>query len=93
MNLKPWNRRLLVQLLKQEEEESGPQILLPEDYKPKTENDYHVQALVLACASDATEELQNKKIILQSNGVEEFTVNNETHYLVLENYVVCVLEE
>jgi hypothetical protein len=48
---------------------------------------------VLACAKDATQALQNKRVILQSNGLEEFKVNDKMHYLVLENYVVCVLEE
>ena len=93
MDLKPWNRRLLIEMFKPDEAEETPQILVPEGYKPKSEEDRHVQAKVLACASDATQSLQDKKVILQSNGVEEFKVNDKIYYLVLENYVVCVLEE
>jgi co-chaperonin GroES (HSP10) len=92
MSLKPWNRRLLVELIKEEVSEQHPQILLPENYKPK-EDDPHVLARVVACASDATQSLQDQKVVLQSNGVETFKVNDKTNYLVLENYVVCVLEE
>ena len=93
MSLKPWNRRLWVEVTKQANEEEKPQILLPEDYKPKSEQDYHTQATVLACAEDANQLLQDKKIIVQTNGLEEVTVNDKTHYLVVENYIVCVLEE
>jgi co-chaperonin GroES (HSP10) len=92
MNLKPWNRRLLVEMIETDDEQTSS-ILVPEDYKPKHECDYHVPARVLACASDATQSLTGKRVILQSNGIEEFKVNDEMHYLVLENYVVCVLEE
>lgn len=93
MNLKPWNRRLLVEMFKLDEAGETPQILVPEDYRPKSEEDYHVQAKVLACATDATQSLLGKEVILQSNGVEEFKVNDKIYYLVLENYVVCVLLE
>ena len=92
MKVKPWNRRLLVEMVEVAEEQASA-ILLPEDYKPNHEYDYHIPARVLAGASDATLSLVGKQVILQSSGIEEFKVNGEMHYLVLENYIVCVLEE
>jgi hypothetical protein len=78
-----------------EEQEETSQILLPEDYKPKHKEEYHVTVRVLDVATDAHNlfSLQNKKIVVQSNGIEEITVNDKIHYLVLENYIVCVVED
>jgi co-chaperonin GroES (HSP10) len=88
--IKPWNRRLLVELLTKEEEDNST-ILVPDNYKPML--DRHVTARVLATSTDGTAELLNSKIAVESNGVEEIIIAGAPHYLVLENYVVCVLED
>jgi len=95
MIIKPWNRRLLVALIREEEQKEASQILLPEDYKPKHKEEHYVTVQVLDVSVDAHNlfALQNKKVVVQSNGLEEIKVNDEIHYLVLENYIVCVVED
>ena len=88
--IKPWNRRLLVEVLIKEEDDSTT-ILVPENYKPIL--DRHVTAKVLATSEGGSAELLNSKIVVESSGVEEIIIAGVSHYLVLENYVVCVLED
>ena len=89
MNIQPWNRRLLIELPR-EEEQSDSSILLPEDYKPSP-ND-HLIGKVLATASDATKELVGKKVVIPPISIEEIQIDDVTHYLILENYIVAVLD-
>lgn len=90
MKILPWNRRLLI--LPKQKEEEPTSILVPEDYKP-TRND-HVVARVLAAADDIeNQNLVSRTVVVQPNGIEEFVdASGQTHYLVVENYIVCVLE-
>lgn len=91
--LKPWNRRVLLDIIPSEpadHDSSG--ILVPDDYKPKR-ND-HILARVIAVASDANQELSGKLVVIQPNGIEEFEdYSGELHSVTLENYVVAVMED
>ena len=91
--LKPWNRRVLLDVIPNEadyHESSG--ILVPDDYKPKR-ND-HVVARVLSVASDANQTLSGKRVVVQPNGLEEFLdTNGNMHVVTLENYIVAVMED
>ena len=89
MNIQPWNRRLLIELPR-EEEQNDSSILLPEDYKPNT-ND-HLIGKVLATASDAAKELVGKKVVIPPISIEEIQIDDVTYYLILENYIVAVLD-
>lgn len=91
--LKPWNRRVLLDIIPNEpDDHSASGILVPDDYKPKR-ND-HVLARVLATAEDASQLLTGKRVIVQPNGLEEFLdADGEAHTVALENYIVAVMED
>ena len=91
--LKPWNRRVLLDVIPCEPDDSDTStILVPDDYKPRR-ND-HVLARVLAAAGDASQFLIGRKVVVQPNGLEEFLDNSgEMHVVALENYIVAVLED
>lgn len=92
-NLKPWNRRVLLDVIPNEPDDSTSSgILVPEDYKPKR-ND-HVLARVIGVAGDASQFLDGRRVVVQPNGLEEFLdTNGEQHVVALENYIVAVLED
>ena len=90
--LKPWNRRVLLDILPNDTEEHATStgILVPDDYKPKI-NDY-VLARVISVAEDANQLLSGQKVVVQPNGLEDFLdTEGETHTVALENYIVAVL--
>ncbi len=91
--LKPWNRRVLLDIIPNEvDDHASTGILVPEDYKPKR-ND-HVLARVLSVAEDANPSLDGRRVVVQPNGLEEFLdTEGETHTVALENYIVAVLED
>ena len=82
MNFKPCNRYILIQT--EEEQQSKSAVLLPEDYKPKQEG--FVTAKVLATSEEASE-FANKAM------TEKVKVSGETLTLILQNYVMGVLED
>ena len=92
MEVKPWNRRLLIELVKDKIKEEGysSQILVPDEFKIKTNDP--VLARVKGVADDASETLNDKLILVEPNGVEEVKVEGRKYYLVLENYVICTLQ-
>tara|TARA_Y100000310_G_C20282105_1_gene623098 strand:- start:301 stop:597 length:297 start_codon:yes stop_codon:yes gene_type:complete len=94
MNFQPVNRYLLVKLVDPEKKES--QVLLPEDYKPSKEQFKLCE--VLKIANDCTREmrpsvLEGCYIVANASMIEEIKVFNETFHLVLENYVMGVVDD
>ena len=91
--LKPWNRRVLLDIIPNDaDDQQSSGILVPDDYKPKR-ND-HILARVLSVAADASQTLSGKRVVVQPNGLEEFLdTEGETHTVALENYIVAVLED
>tara|TARA_Y100001973_G_scaffold106772_1_gene187424 strand:- start:7163 stop:7447 length:285 start_codon:yes stop_codon:yes gene_type:complete len=91
--LKPWNRRVLLDVIPSEPDDSDTStILVPDDYKPRR-ND-HVLARVLSVSSDANQYLDGRKVIVQPNGLEEFVdTDGNLHVVALENYIVAVMED
>ena len=65
--------------------------MVPEDYNPKV-NEFLI-ARVDALSEGISEFLLGKRVVLTPNGLEEVSIGGKTYYLVLENYVVCVVEE
>lgn len=88
MNFKPCNRYILIQT--EEEQEKKSAVLLPEDYKPKQEG--FVKAKVLATSEEA-KEFSGKTIVINKSMTEKVKVSGETLTLILQNYVMGVLEE
>ena len=93
MKVKPWNRRLLIERVeakKEEKDNFSSQILVPDEFKIKTNDP--VLARVKGVADDASEALNDKLVLVEPNGIEEVKVEGRKYYLVLENYVICTLQ-
>ena len=88
--LRPVNRHILVNYSPpQENPESG--ILLPDDYKPPTED--YVVVGVLAVSEDVSIRCNtDDQIVIDKKMLEEISVNHSIYYLILENYVIGVIE-
>ena len=87
--LRPVNRHILVDYSPpQENADSG--ILLPEDYKPPTE-DYVV--VDVAISDDVSIRCNtDDQIVIDKKMLQEITVGHSNYYLILENYVIGVIE-
>ena len=93
--LKPVNRHLLiVPHVKKSETSTG--VILPEDYKP--EQDQYIEASVIDIATDCDKQfrhlrygnLDNNRIVVDKSMIQEITLKDKTHFMILENYVVGV---
>ena len=88
--LRPVNRHILVDYSPpQESADSG--VLLPDDYKPPTED--YVVVNVLAVSEDVSIRCNtDDQIVIDKKMLEEISVNHSIYYLILENYVIGVIE-
>ena len=88
--LRPVNRHILVTYSPpQERADSG--ILLPDDYKPPTED--YVVVDVLAVSEDVSIRCNtDDQIVIDKKMLQEISVNHSIYYLILENYVIGVIE-
>ena len=88
--LRPVNRHILVDYSPpQEKTETG--ILLPDDYKAPEQN--HIAVSVLGVADDVSCRCEKgDKIIIDKKMLDELSVEHSTYYLILENYVLGVIE-
>ena len=84
MSLKPHNRHLLVQLIEVEEEDSS--ILLPENYSVVPA---HCAVVLVDSAEDCTLQASaGAKLLVSASMLEKISVDNNTYYLILENYIL-----
>ena len=84
--MKPFNRHILVKLIIKEEQKKESLIVLPTDYK-KPESP-HQLAEVLELSEDCSIDLSvGDKIVFEKRMLNKIQIHDETHYLVLENYV------
>ena len=88
--LRPVNRHILVDYSPpQESADSG--ILLPDDYKPPTED--YVVVDVLAVSEDVSIRCNtDDQIVIDKKMLQQISVNHSIYYLILENYVIGVIE-
>ena len=88
--LRPVNRHILVDYSPpQESADSG--VLLPDDYKPPTED--YVVVNVLAVSEDVSIRCNtDDQIVIDKKMLQEITVGHSNYYLILENYVMGVIE-
>ena len=88
--LRPVNRHILVDYSPpQESADSG--ILLPDDYKPPTED--YVVVNVLAVSEDVSIRCNtDDQIVIDKKMLQEITIGHANYYLILENYVIGVIE-
>lgn len=84
--MKPFNRHVLVKPITKEEQKKETLIVLPTDYK-KPESP-HQLAEVLELSEDCSIDLSvGDKIVFEKRMLNKIQIHDETHYLVLENYV------
>ena len=94
---KPVNRYIQIELPKPKPQASSS-IMLPEDYKPTEER--HVTAKVVAFASDVRFKDQlvmfggvGTSVIIDKSMIEEITVNNKKINIILDNYIVGIVNK
>ena len=91
MMLNPRNRHLLVIPQDAQEEEEQRAVLLPENYR-KPQSPY-VAVAVLAVAPDVSQLLMaGDTLVVERSMLKEVTFEGETFYLVLENYILGIVE-
>jgi len=84
--MKPFNRHVLIKPIEKEEKKEESLIVLPTDYK-KPESP-HQLAEVLGLASDCNLDLAiGDTIVFEKRMLHKIQIDEEIHYLVLENYV------
>ena len=91
MILDPRNRHLLVELLPEEEDQEKSAVLLPDNYRPSKSQ--HVAVRLLEKAPDCSVQCTNGSILVVENSMlNEISYNDHVFHLVLENYVLGVIE-
>lgn len=89
--MKPCNRFLLIEPIEEKEGGETSQVLLPESFKKKS---LYISAKVIDTASDCKIEVKKNQIVLVDNSmVQEVEINEKTNYLVLENYILGILDQ
>ena len=87
----PVNRHILIELPQVVDSTTQSLIVLPEDYKPEEERYVCVHAL--RTAPDIQVELNvPAKLIVDRSMIEEINVGGTTYNVILENYVVGIIE-
>jgi co-chaperonin GroES (HSP10) len=91
MMLTPRNRHLLVVPRDEAEQEEERTVLLPENYqKPKSP---YAAVSVLSVAPDVSQLLMaGDTLMVERSMLKEVTFEGETFYLVLENYILGIVE-
>ena len=82
--MKPLNRRLLIEVIKEEPEQGA--FFVPTE--EKTEE--FLTAKVLASADDCAKDLTGKTVVIHSFGREEVTVKGKKYTFIGENNLICV---
>jgi len=91
MILNPRNRHLLVIPQDEEEQEEERAVLLPENYR-KPQSPFAVVS-VLSVAPDVSQLLMaGDTLVVERSMLKEVTFEGETFYLVLENYILGIVE-
>lgn len=93
-SLRPTNRYLTIvpHFAKQKQ---STDVILPDDYK-QAESTY-IKATVIDVSNDCADVFrqlkflsEDREIVVQRSMIEEVSVDDKTHYLVLENYVMGI---
>lgn len=90
----PVNRYVLVQLPNTLENTTDSGIVLPADFKP--EEARHVVATVTAWSADvrfADRLYAGSKVVVDKSMIEEIMINNQPISVVLDNYIIGIVEK
>ena len=83
--MKPLNRRLLIEVLNQEEQSSGA-FFVPQE--KKVPNEFTI-GIVIDCADDCASDLRGKKVVFTTYGIETIKIGAEELSFIGENHLVC----
>jgi len=87
--MKPCNRYLYIEPIDVEREEESS-LILPENYSSLPE---HMLGLVLEVSEDCKINVKKDDIIIMDTSmIQHIEINEESFHLILENYVMGVLE-
>jgi co-chaperonin GroES (HSP10) len=82
--MKPLNRRLLIEVIEEEPEQGA--FFVPVEEKVEE----FLVAKVIACATDCTNDLTGKSVVIHSFGREEVIVMGKRYTFIGENHLICV---
>ena len=94
MKFEPTNRHIQIIPIEEEKKESDLAIVLPDDYKEPLSP--YLFCEVVACAKDSKFRLTGDnatKIIVERRMLHKIEINDETIYLILDNYVFGSVKE
>lgn len=86
MLFEPHNRHLWIIPVEEETEKSAPPFVLPDEYKPPQTSYVICDILGMACDCETSLDIGDR-IIVDRVTIQEMKAENETIYVVKENYV------
>ena len=81
--MKPLNRRLLIEITKEEEQQGV--FYVPKEDKPQE----FVTARVLSSASDCSQDYTGKVVVIHAFGVENVNVQGKSYTFIGDNHLIC----
>lgn len=90
MNFKPCNRHILVSPI-EEDQIDNTGILLPEDYKAK--NPFGVARVIKKSHDCSLDIYPGERVTYSSNMLQNVTIGGKEFFLLLENYVLGIINE
>ena len=82
--MKPLNRRLLIEVIEEEPQDGA--FFVPTEEKVEE----FLLARVLACATNCSEDLTDRLVVVHAFGREEVVVKGKRYTFVGENHLICV---
>jgi len=92
MNFTPVGKYLLIEPITSPPEKKKTKVLLPEDYKPKGAVRYKMCRVVTVGPECAKNIEANTLAVIENSMVEKIEVLENIFYVILENYVVGVID-
>ena len=94
MGFVPVNRNLLVELIKEDEEKTIPDVLLPSDYRPAEKPYAPVRLLKSSSASELfLDHHIGHTLIVEAHMIREIQFNGDKFHTIGENYVVGIISD
>ena len=85
--MKPWNRRLLIDIIAEEPEQGA--FFVPTEEKSQE----FLRARVISCATDCSQDLTNFNVVFHAFGKEEVTIKGHKYIFIGENHLICIEEK
>ena len=82
----PFNRHILIKLVEKRQEEKESLIVLPTDYK-KPESPHQLGEVIETAEDCSLPVSTGDVVVFEKRMLNKIQIDEETHYLVLENYI------